>query len=99
VCLLKTPSAAEILVVTDPNVDRKQDRNLNSLFGRENSLFFAENSLLGLQKFPVRSRKVETSSIRAAIAADNLLWRLASWIASSVFVAAACLEGDGGGLT
>jgi len=27
------------------------------LFGRENSLFFAENSLLGLQKFPVRLRR------------------------------------------
>jgi len=40
-----------------PNVDGKQDRNLNSLFGRENSLFFAENSQLGLQKFPVSLRR------------------------------------------
>src|SRR5262249_9161457 len=40
-----------------PKCGPKQDRNLNSLFGREDSLFFAENSLFTPKNFPACSTR------------------------------------------
>src|SRR5713101_7660491 len=55
--------------VTDPNAGPKQDRNLNSQFGRENSLFFAiwmknKRSPFG------EANSVRKKDSRAIIAAD-----------------------------
>jgi hypothetical protein len=44
--LLKTSSAAENLVASQTKCGPKKDRNLNSQFNRENSLFCENNSLL-----------------------------------------------------
>ena len=40
-----------------PKCGPKQDRNFNSLLGRENSLFFAENSLFTPKNFPACSTR------------------------------------------
>jgi hypothetical protein len=89
-CLLKTSSAAEILDRYRPKCGPEQDRNLNSLSGRENSLFFAEPGVLVqrsmrprliivggiLRQNPAQVRFIEHDDVVDTFPADRADWSL-----------------------